>query len=355
MGDTARLSSDEIEAKLPSLPPVNDSSPIQEADVQTDQQSPTQSLYPKIFLLDDDQTLYEESNPYKSHKITIDDWSETGRGSHVEFEKQETISLQQGMPADPRRQGRWLGRGVTGDVYETTVQGWQVAHKRLVINRKHLDRAQREIDILKRLSTHVHVVQLIGTLGCLISAIAYLHDENIKIRHKDLKPSNILLSAENLWLSDFGSATDFSLLSQSATDNERGTLRYFSPEVAAWQPNGRAADIFSLGCVLLEIIVLHDRGTLEHIRQNRSQDPSFHSNLDRVDIWCNMVNDDSRSAMFHVLREIKYMLSKDAAMRPTAHEVLTRVTGYDLADSRSDKQPIFGRCCATSLVSDRQR
>jgi serine/threonine protein kinase len=69
-----------------------------------------------------------------------------------------------------------------------------------------------------------------SNLGCLISALSYLHDA--KIRHKDLKPSNILLSKSRLWLSDFGSATDFSLLSQSATDNERGTPRYFSPEVS---------------------------------------------------------------------------------------------------------------------------
>lgn len=107
--------------------------------------------------------------------------------------------------------------------------------------------------------------------------------------------------------------------------------------------------------MLLEIIILHDRGTLEHIRQNRSPDPSFHSNLGKVDTWCKMVEDDTRCAMFHVLREIKTMLNKDAALRPTAHEILTRVTGYDLADSRPDKQPIFGRCCATSFVSDQQR
>jgi serine/threonine protein kinase len=66
-------------------------------------------------------------------------------------------------------------------------------------------------------------------IGCLVSAITYLHEQ--KICHKDLKTSNTLLSRGRLWLSDFGSATDFSLLSQSATDNERGTPRYSSPEV----------------------------------------------------------------------------------------------------------------------------
>lgn len=66
-------------------------------------------------------------------------------------------------------------------------------------------------------------------MGCLISVIAYLHSQ--KIRHKDLKPSNILLVYGGVYLSDFGTATDFSLLSQSATDNERGTLKYFAPEV----------------------------------------------------------------------------------------------------------------------------
>ncbi len=71
------------------------------------------------------------------------------------------------------------------------------------------------------------------------------------------------------------------MLSESATDNERGSPRYFAPEMAAWQPSGRAADIFSLGCVLLELVILHFTGSLEHVRQNRSNDPSYHANLDK--------------------------------------------------------------------------
>ncbi|KAF1975503.1 kinase-like protein, partial [Bimuria novae-zelandiae CBS 107.79] len=100
-----------------------------------------------------------------------------------------------------------------------------------------------------------HDALLYQIMGCIISAVAYLH--GCKIRHKDLKPSNILLSSRNVWLTDFGTATDFSNQTVSTTENlERGTPKYHAPEMAAYQPNGRPADIFSLGCVLLEIHTL---------------------------------------------------------------------------------------------------
>lgn len=82
--------------------------------------------------------------------------------------------------------------------------------------------------------------RLIQSLGCIAGALAYLHSQ--QIRHKDLKPSNILLSHDGLWVTDFGVSTDFSLLTSSATDNgERGTPKYFAPEVAAYKPSGRSA------------------------------------------------------------------------------------------------------------------
>lgn len=218
-------------------------------------------------------------------------------------------SLTQAMGANQDRLGTFLGRGAAGDVHEVIVQKHKLAHKKMVVRRKLAGKEMKEIEILKRLSSHEHMIQLVGTythrqflgllvypvaicdmatffedveawhntasgekdvtdrqsllemtqknrlvalgydfpsidksykaspiyskIGCLISATAYLHDQ--KIRHKDLKPSNILLSKNRMWLSDFGSATDFSLLSQSATDNERGTPRYFSPEVCLSQ------------------------------------------------------------------------------------------------------------------------
>jgi serine/threonine protein kinase len=91
--------------------------------------------------------------------------------------------------------------------------------------------------------------------GCLTAAIVYLHQNNI--RHKDIKPPNILLSRDGLWLTDFGAAKDFtSDLTSTSESRERGTLRYCAPEVFNYHESGRSADIFSLGCVFLETLVV---------------------------------------------------------------------------------------------------
>jgi hypothetical protein len=43
--------------------------------------------------------------------------------------------------------------------------------------------------------------------GCLTTALAYLHDQNI--RHKDIKPQNILIYKANILFADFGLSRDF--------------------------------------------------------------------------------------------------------------------------------------------------
>lgn len=189
-------------------------------------------------------------------------------------------------------------------------------------------------------------------VGCLISAVAYLHDQ--KIRLKDLKPSNILLSRDRLWLSDFGSATDFTLLSQSATDNERGTTRYYSPEMAEWKPNGRASDMFSLGCVLLEIMVLHQTGSLEHIRKHRSINSSFHANLDRIDTWLQWPRMELSPKDYLLRWEIRSMLSQDPANRPTAQQLLTSIACGDISRGDVSQPSLFSDCCRGAYVSQQQ-
>lgn len=62
----------------------------------------------------------------------------------------------------------------------------------------------------------VDLNQLRGYFGCLSIALQYLHQHGIK--HKDLKPGNILVSDEGkVLITDFGSATDFSETGKSTT------------------------------------------------------------------------------------------------------------------------------------------
>lgn len=54
--------------------------------------------------------------------------------------------------------------------------------------------------------------------GCLANAIKYLHDNDI--RHKDIKPRNILLGRnDGLYVADFGLSRDKADASSSVTDD----------------------------------------------------------------------------------------------------------------------------------------
>jgi serine/threonine protein kinase len=171
------------------------------------------------------------------------------------------------------------------------------------------------------LNRDLAVVFLKKTVGCIASAVAYLHASNIK--HKDLKPSNILLSKDGLWLTDFGTATDFSVLTSSVTNNgERGTPKYFAPEIANFEPSGRSADVFSMGCILFEIMTLCIGHTLELSKRLRqSKDRSFQSNLGAVMAWFD--KDEWITAVVdkYLLGLVRWMMLEEAHERPTADVV----------------------------------
>lgn len=54
---------------------------------------------------------------------------------------------------------------------------------------------------------------LLCSFGCLSSALAYIHSQRMK--HKDIKPTNILVHNDSVLFTDFGIATEFS----EATDS----------------------------------------------------------------------------------------------------------------------------------------
>jgi serine/threonine protein kinase len=336
------------------------------------------------------------------------DWS--GRGaSHVDFDADDVV---------PLLQGRFLGHGMNGGVFETTACGQKVAWKRRYCRRQIASQELREMDILKKLD-HQHVIKVVGTythgpflglllwpvavcdlgtfmddadtllygegttdaerqaisrrldslgigsaqssapmreaivvrlkqsIGCISSAIAYLHSQSI--RHKDIKPTNMLLSSTGIWVTDFGSSTDFSNISQSVTANgERGTPKYFAPEVAAFEANGRSADIFSLGCVFLEMLALCNGHSLEFMKRLRpDKDHSFHANLDRILCWLNFADADVNSfADEQLIALVERMMAPEPEKRPTATGITSMLQLIDVFREPSLPPPPWGNCCA---------
>jgi len=121
--------------------------------------------------------------------------------------------------------------------------------------------------------------------GCLAQAVTHLHNDQM-IRHKDLKPSQVLLASGGLWLTDFGWSLDVSDLSNSATNN--GAIisaRYQAPERASrgHQYCGRPEDIFALGCIYLEMMYrICGRCFESHIDEKNERGWSYQANLDQI-------------------------------------------------------------------------
>lgn len=82
----------------------------------------------------------------------------------------------------------------------------------------------------------------------LVSVVGYLHRR--EILHLDLKPENVLRGEDGVRLLDLGSARSI----YAAPGDAGGTLGYAAPEVLVGQAASVAADMYSLGAILYEIL-----------------------------------------------------------------------------------------------------
>ncbi|XP_059830540.1 mitogen-activated protein kinase kinase kinase 22 isoform X1 [Hypanus sabinus] len=197
--------------------------------------------------------------------------------------------------------GKFLGRGAFGEVYlcYDADTGRELAVKQVAFDAdcqetsKEVNALECEIQLLKNLR-HDRIVQYYGSLrdsmerklsifveympggsvkdqlkayGALtenvtrkytkqiLEGVSYLHSNMIV--HRDIKGANILRdSVGNIKLGDFGASKRLQTICMSGTGikSVTGTPYWMSPEVISGEGYGRKADVWSVGCTIVEML-----------------------------------------------------------------------------------------------------
>ena len=238
-----------------------------------------------------------------------------------------------------------------------------------------------EIEILKRLKHH-HVVKLIGSytdmrymalvmspvaemdlgayltratisnhpelrtfFGCLATALEYLHVH--KVRHKDIKPANILVYRGKVLFTDFGLSFNFTDANGSTTISMVNgmTPRYCAPEVAQYAPRNTMSDVWSLGVVFMEMIVVLKRKTIQDMdkffTQHGSQQAFIRTNMAALPAFVAELGGIGELSDNRALGWVQEMLSPEQHLRPTASSLVASIT-------EGERPDFCGICCVSS-------
>ena len=281
---------------------------------------------------------------------------------------------------------RWLGSGATARVDEVKTPGAEETMARKVIQYQYpaaRQRVEREAYIMHRLQ-HPHIVRLLkafkdtstATLfmrpaadyslayyiqtrcstapagreiwkwfSCLVSGLYYMHKQGIL--HGDIKPDNILIFNNHIFYTDFGLSDTIPDDKSMISDGGFITKQYAAPEVKRGK-RGKPSDIWSLGCVFLELVTImlhrsitdfYDGRKLSKAKQSgKTVDSSYSNNMVAVAKW------------IKALRQVSYMdqasapvlTGLDSCQRMMILEPKQRMSALQLS-SRMPPRP----CCVS--------
>jgi tetratricopeptide (TPR) repeat protein len=166
---------------------------------------------------------------------------------------------------------REIGRGGTAIVYEALDPTLKRKVALKVLTGSNLDRLRREAEAGARLR-HPNVVTVFevgpdylamelvdGQPGLpdlkalLVVARAVAHAHQHGVIHRDLKPGNVIVSADRIVLTDFGLARIEGGEALTRTGSIAGTPVYMAPEQVRGERVSPATDVWALGVMLCEI------------------------------------------------------------------------------------------------------
>nr|XP_015804278.2 mitogen-activated protein kinase kinase kinase 3 isoform X2 [Nothobranchius furzeri] len=245
-------------------------------------------------------TLVPSRRSLNSSKESLGSWQLVDTQGRVHLQDRSVPHKSPSAPATWRR-GKLLGQGAFGRVYlcYDVDTGRELAAKQVQFDpespetSKEVSALECEIQLLKNLH-HERIVQYYGCLrdhkektltifmeympggsvkdqlkayGALtenvtrkytrqiLEGVSYLHSNMIV--HRDIKGANILRdSAGNVKLGDFGASKRLQTICMSGTGirSVTGTPYWMSPEVISGEGYGRKADVWSLGCTVVEML-----------------------------------------------------------------------------------------------------